>query len=177
MDEMARAKQPPRGTPKEEVSVEAAVPPTEAETQDEALGSGLAENVEAVEDVAPVAPEVPAPSENPEPVVARAAVEEARESPEIREELLPVVPTTLKPQATHFQSIVAEATNYSTKSSENAAAFVKKLLGARSFASVVRIQSDYAETSYTDLVAYLTKVARIYSKLATETFQHRSHIA
>ena len=77
---------------------------------------------------------------------------------------MPAVPAVL---ATCLQTIAVEATDYSKKSIENGSAFVEKLLGAKSFESVIRIQSEYANTSYAGFVAYLTKISKLYSKLAS----------
>jgi hypothetical protein len=79
--------------------------------------------------------------------------------------------------ATSFETIAAEATDYSKKSLENVSAFVEKLLGAKSFESAIHIQSAYAKTSYADFVAYLTKIGELYTKLAKEAFKRRSHVA
>lgn len=78
---------------------------------------------------------------------------------------------------TSFETIAAEATDYSKKSLENVSAFVEKLLGAKSFESAIHIQSAYAKTSYADFVAYLTKIGELYTKLAKEAFKRRSHLA
>jgi membrane protein involved in colicin uptake len=79
--------------------------------------------------------------------------------------------------ATIFETIAAEATDYSKKSLENVSAFVAKLLGANSFVSAIQIQSEYVKTSHTDFIAYLTKIGELYSMLAKEAFKRRSHVA
>ena len=79
--------------------------------------------------------------------------------------------------ATGFQAITAETIEYSKKSLENGSAFVEKLLGAKSFHSAIHIRSEYAKMSYAALVAYLTKIGELNTKLAKEAFKRRSHVA
>src|SRR5208282_2341674 len=79
--------------------------------------------------------------------------------------------------ATGFQAITAETIEYSKKSLENGSAFVEKLLGAKSFQSAIHIRSEYAKTSYAALVAYLTKLGELNTKLVKEAFKRRSHAA
>ena len=79
--------------------------------------------------------------------------------------------------ATGFQAITAETIEYSKKSLENGSAFVEKLLGAKSFQSAIHVRSEYARTSYAALVAYLTKIGELNTKLAKEAFKRRSHVA
>ena len=62
--------------------------------------------------------------------------------------------------------IVAEVTDYSKQYLDNRAAFVEKLLGAKSVASAVQIQSEYAQTSLEGFVAQATKMGELYSNLA-----------
>jgi hypothetical protein len=63
-------------------------------------------------------------------------------------------------------AIVAEVTDYSKRYLDNRAAFVEKLLGAKSVASAVQIQSEYAKTSLEGFVAEATKMAELYSNFA-----------
>ena len=79
--------------------------------------------------------------------------------------------------ATGFQAITAETIEYSKKALENGSAFVEKLLGAKSFQSAIHVRSEYAKTSYAELVAYLTKIGELNTKLAKEAFKRRSHVA
>jgi hypothetical protein len=78
---------------------------------------------------------------------------------------------------TGFQAITAETIEYSKKSLENGSAFVEKLLGAKSFQSAIHVRSEYAKTSYAELIAYLTKLGELNTKLAKEAFKRRSHVA
>jgi len=72
--------------------------------------------------------------------------------------------------AKSFQTIAAESTEYSKKSLENGSAFLEKLLGTKSFEGAIKIQMEYTKTFYDDHVAYVTKLAELYSKLAKEAF-------
>ncbi len=69
------------------------------------------------------------------------------------------------------QAIAAEATDYSRRSLENSSSFVAKLLGAKSFDSVIQIHSEYAKTSYEGFVAQAKKMGELYSDLAKEAFK------
>jgi hypothetical protein len=43
--------------------------------------------------------------------------------------------------------------------------------------SAIHVRSEYAKTSYAALVAYLTKIGELNTKLAKEAFKRRSHVA
>jgi hypothetical protein len=58
-------------------------------------------------------------------------------------------------------AIVAEVTDYSKQYLDNRAAFVGKLLGAKSFDGAVQVQSEYAKTSFEGFVAQATKMGDI----------------
>jgi DNA-binding NtrC family response regulator len=79
--------------------------------------------------------------------------------------------TAVTPCATILQAIVAEATEYSKKSIDDRLAFVEKLLGAKSLETVIRIQSDYAKTSYEGFVEQTKKMGELYSDLAKAAFK------
>jgi len=79
--------------------------------------------------------------------------------------------TAANPCATILQAIVTEATEYSKKSIDDRLTFVEKLLGAKSLETMIRIQSDYAKTSYEDFVAQTKKMGELYSNLAKEAFK------
>ena len=72
---------------------------------------------------------------------------------------------------THILAIMAEATDYTKISLDNRLAFVEKLVGAKSFDSAFRIQSEYAKTSFEGFVAEATKMGELYSNLAKVTFK------
>ena len=69
------------------------------------------------------------------------------------------------------QAIAAEASDYSRRSLENSCSFVAKLLGAKSFDSVIQIHSEYAKRSYEGFVAQANKMGELYSDLAKEFFK------
>ena len=96
---------------------------------------------------------------------------------EIGKEQLKSATTSPTFLTTGFQAITAETIEYSKKSLENGSAFVEKLLGAKSFQSAIHVRSEYAKTSYAALVAYLTKIGELNTKLAKEAFKRRSHVA
>jgi len=70
-----------------------------------------------------------------------------------------------------WQTIAAEATDYSKRSLENGSAYVEKLLRANSLDSAVQIQSEFAKTSYEGFVAQVTRITELYSDLAREAFK------
>lgn len=70
-----------------------------------------------------------------------------------------------------LQAIVAGAAEYSKKSIDNRLTFVEKLLGAKSFDSVIQIQFKYAKVSYASFVAQATKMRELYFNLAKVAFK------
>jgi hypothetical protein len=72
---------------------------------------------------------------------------------------------------TTLQAIFAEGADYMKKSVESRLAFGEKLLGAKSFETVIQIQSEYAKTSYADFVAQATKMGELHSDLAKAAFK------
>jgi hypothetical protein len=79
--------------------------------------------------------------------------------------------------AARFETIAAEASDYSKKSVENGLAFFEELLGAKSFENVAHTGSEYAKTSYVNLVAYLTKIGELYAKVAKDALRERRYVA
>ena len=57
------------------------------------------------------------------------------------------------------------------KSAETRLACVEKLLGAKSFETVIQIQSEYAKTSYAAFVAQAAKMGELHSNLAKAAFK------
>jgi hypothetical protein len=57
------------------------------------------------------------------------------------------------------------------KSEETRLAFVEKLLGAKSFDTVIQMQSEHAKTSYAAFVAQAFKMGELYSNLAKAGFK------
>jgi Phasin protein len=72
---------------------------------------------------------------------------------------------------TKMLAIVAEATDYTKRSLDGRLAFIEKLVGAKSFDSASRIQSEYAKTSFEGFAAQATKMGELYSNLAKVTFK------
>ena len=72
---------------------------------------------------------------------------------------------------TTLQAIFAEGADYMKKSLENRLALGEKLLGAKSFETVIQVQSEYAKTSYADFVAQATKMGELHSNLAKAAFK------
>jgi hypothetical protein len=54
---------------------------------------------------------------------------------------------------------------------ETRLALGEKLLGAKSFETVIQIQSEYAKTAYADYVAQATKMGELHSNLAKAAFK------
>jgi phasin family protein len=70
-----------------------------------------------------------------------------------------------------FQTIAAEATDYSKKTLESNSAYVEKIIGAKSLDNAIQIQSEYAKTAYEGFVAQATKIGELYTSLAKEAFK------
>ena len=72
---------------------------------------------------------------------------------------------------TTLQAIFTEGADYTKKSVESRLAFGEKLLGAKSFETVIQIQTEYAKTAYADFVAQATKMGELHSNLAKAAFK------
>ena len=72
---------------------------------------------------------------------------------------------------TTLQAIFAEGADYTKKSVETRLALGEKLLGAKSFETVIQIQTEYAKTAYADFVAQATKMGELHSNLAKAAFK------
>ena len=72
---------------------------------------------------------------------------------------------------TTLQAIFAEGADYTKKSVEARLALGEKLLGAKSFDTVIQIQTEYAKTAYADFVAEATKMGELHSELAKAAFK------
>ncbi|WP_036259597.1 phasin family protein [Methylocapsa aurea] len=90
---------------------------------------------------------------------------------QVGKEQLEAVTTTTASLAKSWQTIAAEATEFSKKSLETNSAFLEKLLGAKSFDTAIQIQSEYAKTSYAGFIAQATRLGELYSNLAKEAFK------
>jgi len=72
---------------------------------------------------------------------------------------------------TTLQAIFAEGADYTKKSVESRLALGEKLLGAKSFETVIQMQTEYAKTAYADFVAQATKMGELHSNLAKAAFK------
>jgi hypothetical protein len=72
---------------------------------------------------------------------------------------------------TTLRAIFAEGADYTKKSVESRLALGEKLLGAKSFDTVIQIQTEYAKTAYADFVAQATKMGELHSDLAKAAFK------
>ncbi len=70
-----------------------------------------------------------------------------------------------------LQAIAAEATDYSKKSLESGSAFVEKLLGVNKLEDAIKLQQDYAKSSYEGFVAQATKMGELYANVAKVAFK------
>ena len=79
--------------------------------------------------------------------------------------------TDLSSFTTIIQAIFAEGADYTKKLVETRLALGEKLLGAKSFETVIQIQTEYAKTAYADFVAQATKMGDLHSNLAKAAFK------
>lgn len=70
-----------------------------------------------------------------------------------------------------FQTVVAEATDYSKKSYEDGAQMIEKLSGAKSLDKVFEIQTDFAKQAYEGFVAQATKMSEIYADIVKDAYK------
>ncbi|MGC2222489.1 MAG: phasin family protein [Methylocella sp.] len=73
--------------------------------------------------------------------------------------------------STTLQAIFTEGADYTKKSVETRLALGGKLLGAKSFETVIQIQTEYAKSAYADFVAQATKIGELHSNLAKAAFK------
>jgi hypothetical protein len=73
--------------------------------------------------------------------------------------------------SSNILAIAGEATNFSKTYLDKRLAFVENLLGAKSFDTVIQIQSEYVKTSFEDFVAQSQKIGELYSNLAKVAFK------
>ena len=72
---------------------------------------------------------------------------------------------------TTLQAIFTEGADYTKKAVESRLALGEKLLGAKSFETVIQIQTEYAKSAYADFVAQATKMGELHSNLAKAAFK------
>jgi hypothetical protein len=70
-----------------------------------------------------------------------------------------------------WQTIAAEATDYSKKSFEKSRLLAEKLIGVKKIDEALQLQSDFAKGAYEDFIAEATKMGELYSSLAKEAFK------
>ena len=73
--------------------------------------------------------------------------------------------------STVLHAIFAEGADYTKKSVESRLALGEKLLGAKSFETVIQIQTEYAKSEYADCVAQAAKMGELHSNLAKAAFR------
>lgn len=86
-------------------------------------------------------------------------------------EQLETVSSVAASLAKGFQTIAAEATDYSKRSLETSSAYLEKLVGAKSLDNAIQIQSEYAKVAYEGFVAQTSKISELYANLAKEAFK------
>src|SRR6516165_7747444 len=67
-----------------------------------------------------------------------------------------------------FQAIGARVTDYSKRAFEDATRAFEQLVAAKSFESVIEIQSQYAKKAYDTWVAEASKLGEMYAAVARE---------
>ena len=69
------------------------------------------------------------------------------------------------------QEIASQIADYSKRSFEQGTKTMENLLGAKSPDKAFEVQTEYARAAYEDYVSHATKLGRLYTDLATETFK------
>lgn len=70
-----------------------------------------------------------------------------------------------------LQTLAAETTDFSKKSIETNAAYIERLLNAKSFDEAIQIQSEHMKSVYESLVAQTTRMSELYTTLAKDSFK------
>ncbi len=70
-----------------------------------------------------------------------------------------------------LQAIAAEASEYSKKSFEDSSAFVAKLSATKQLDEALKLQTEFAKTSYEGFVAQTAKLGELYSNVAKQAFK------
>ena len=70
-----------------------------------------------------------------------------------------------------FQAIAAKMTDYSKQAFEDATRAFEQLAGAKSFESVIEIQSQYAKKAYDTWVAEASKLGEMYAAVARDAYK------
>jgi len=69
------------------------------------------------------------------------------------------------------QEIASQIADYSKRSFEQGTKTMENLLGAKSPDKAFEVQTEYARAAYEDYVSHATKLGRLYTDLAKETFK------
>jgi len=70
-----------------------------------------------------------------------------------------------------FQTIAAEAADYSRQSFEAGSEAFEKLLGVSSFDKAVEVQSTFARTAYEGYVGQVTKLGNLVAEMTKEAYK------
>jgi hypothetical protein len=70
-----------------------------------------------------------------------------------------------------FQAIATRVADYSKKAFEDATRAYEQLVGAKSFESVIEIQSQYAKKAYDTWVAEASKIGEMYVAVARDAYK------
>jgi hypothetical protein len=70
-----------------------------------------------------------------------------------------------------LQAIAARVTDYSKTAFEDATRAFEQLVGAKSFESVIEIQSQYAKKAYETWVAEASKLGEMYTSVARDAYK------
>ncbi|MEM9205508.1 MAG: phasin family protein [Pseudomonadota bacterium] len=69
------------------------------------------------------------------------------------------------------QAIAVEVADYQKKAFEDTTAAAEKLMGAKSLDKVLEVQSEYAKSTYEEMVSQATKMSELYMDLAKDTYK------
>ena len=78
---------------------------------------------------------------------------------------------TLGPWTTNAQAIATEFAEYSTKSFEDSAAALEKLMGAKNLETAMAVQTEYLKSSYEYFITESAKIGELYADLAKEAYK------
>ncbi|MEM6615950.1 MAG: phasin family protein [Pseudomonadota bacterium] len=69
------------------------------------------------------------------------------------------------------QAIAVEVADYQKKAFEDTTAAAEKMMGAKSLDKVLEVQSEYAKSTYEEMVSQATKMSELYMDLAKDTYK------
>ncbi|WP_310622109.1 phasin family protein [Flexibacterium corallicola] len=70
-----------------------------------------------------------------------------------------------------LQAISAEVADYSKKSVEQSGSAMEKVVSAKSLDKAFEAQSEFAKSSYEELVGEMTKLSEMYADLAKDVYK------